>query len=93
MPRSCVEIPAPNASLTKAGSTPGMFGIGAKLEGGPEAAIGGPIGLIDEGDDILVDLNDNTLSCKQLEELDLRGVNCSSLIDLAPVASCPYVYR
>ena len=34
---------------------------------GPEAAIGGPIGLIEQGDDILVDLNDNTLSCKQLE--------------------------
>ena len=34
---------------------------------GPEAAVGGPIGLIDQGDDILVDLNDNTLSCKQLE--------------------------
>ena len=34
---------------------------------GPEAAVGGPIGLIEQGDDILVDLNDNTLSCKQLE--------------------------
>ena len=35
---------------------------------GPEAAVGGPIGLIEQGDDILVDLNDNTLSCKQLED-------------------------
>merc|ERR1711991_241963 len=26
---------------------------------GPEAAVGGPIGLIEQGDDILVDLNDN----------------------------------
>ena len=35
---------------------------------GPEAAVGGPIGLIEQGDDILVDLNDNTLSRKQLED-------------------------
>ena len=35
---------------------------------GPEAAVCGPIGLIEQGDDILVDLNDNTLSCKQLED-------------------------
>ena len=35
---------------------------------GPEAAVGGPIGLIEQGDEILVDLNDNTLSCKQLED-------------------------
>ena len=35
---------------------------------GPEAAVGGPIGLIEQGDDILVDLNNNTLGCKQLED-------------------------
>ena len=35
---------------------------------GPEAAVGGPIGLIEQEDDILVDLNDNTLICKQLED-------------------------
>ena len=35
---------------------------------GPEAAIGGSIGLIEQGDDILLDLNYNTLSCKQLED-------------------------
>ena len=35
---------------------------------GPEAAVGGPIGLIEQGDEILVDLNYNTLSCKQLED-------------------------
>ena len=35
---------------------------------GPEAAVGGPSGLIEQGDDVLVDLNDNTLSCKQLED-------------------------
>ena len=35
---------------------------------GPEAAVGGRIGLIEQGDDILVDLNDNTLNCKQLED-------------------------
>ena len=33
---------------------------------GPEAAAGGPIALIEDGDDILVDLNKNELSCEQL---------------------------
>ena len=37
---------------------------------GPEAAIGGPIGLIQNGDEIIVDLNENTLSCTEL--LDLK---------------------
>ena len=32
---------------------------------GPEAAIGGPIGLLEEGDDITVDLNKNELNCDQ----------------------------
>jgi dihydroxy-acid dehydratase len=35
---------------------------------GPEAAMGGPIGLIEEGDQILVDLNTNELSCAQLDD-------------------------
>ena len=29
---------------------------------------GGPIGLLEEGDEITVDLNSNTLSCKQLDD-------------------------
>ena len=33
---------------------------------GPEAAIGGPIALIEEGDDIIVDLNKNEINCTQL---------------------------
>mgnify|MGYP001183303664 FL=1 len=33
---------------------------------GPEAALGGPIGLIEDGDEIIVDLNKNTLDCAQL---------------------------
>ncbi len=37
---------------------------------GPEAAIGGPIGLIQNGDEIIVDLNENTLICTEL--LDLK---------------------
>ncbi|NCF49873.1 MAG: dihydroxy-acid dehydratase [Bacteroidetes bacterium] len=35
---------------------------------GPEAAVGGPIGLIEEGDDITVDLNSNELNCVQLND-------------------------
>jgi len=35
---------------------------------GPEAAIGGPIGLIKEGDNITVDLNNNEINCEQLDD-------------------------
>ena len=35
---------------------------------GPEAAVGGPIGLLEEGDEITVDLNSNTLNCPQLDD-------------------------
>jgi len=35
---------------------------------GPEAALGGPIGLINDGDNIVVDLNQNTLTCTELED-------------------------
>ena len=38
---------------------------------GPEAAIGGPIGLIKNGDEIIVDLNVNTLSCTELLNLKI----------------------
>ncbi len=34
---------------------------------GPEAAVGGPIALIDEGDQIIVDLNKNEINCVELE--------------------------
>ena len=33
---------------------------------GPEAAIGGPIGLLENDDDIIVDLNTNEINCLQL---------------------------
>ena len=32
---------------------------------GPEAAVGGPIGLIEDGDTITVDLNHNTINCQK----------------------------
>ena len=35
---------------------------------GPEAAIGGPIGLLENDDDIIVDLNTNELNCVQLSD-------------------------
>ncbi len=35
---------------------------------GPEAAEGGPIALIEEGDNIKVDLNKNELNCEQLND-------------------------
>lgn len=38
---------------------------------GPEAALGGPIALIEEGDDIVVDLNINQLNCPALDDANL----------------------
>ena len=38
---------------------------------GPEAAVGGPIGLIEHGDDIIVDLNVNELNCMQLDNQNI----------------------
>jgi dihydroxy-acid dehydratase len=35
---------------------------------GPEAATGGPIGLLENGDTIEVNLNKNELNCKQLDD-------------------------
>ena len=35
---------------------------------GPEAAVGGPIGLLEDGDDIIVDLNVNQVNCPQLDD-------------------------
>ena len=35
---------------------------------GPEAAIGGPIALVEEGDEIIVDLNSNEINCIQLSD-------------------------
>jgi membrane dipeptidase len=35
---------------------------------GPEAALGGPIALIEDGDEIVVDLNTNTLTCTALND-------------------------
>lgn len=36
---------------------------------GPEAALGGPIAFIEDGDEIVVDLNTNELNCTQLSDL------------------------
>jgi len=39
---------------------------------GPEAALGGPIALIEDGDEIVVDLNTNELSCPVLDDAATR---------------------
>ncbi len=39
---------------------------------GPEAAIGGPIGLLENDDDIIVDLNTNELNCIQLSDPEIN---------------------
>ena len=38
---------------------------------GPEAYLGGPIGLVEDGDQIIVNLNDDTISCKELDDADV----------------------
>ena len=40
---------------------------------GPEAALGGPIALIEDGDEIVVDLNTNELSCPALDDAAVRS--------------------
>ena len=35
---------------------------------GPEAALGGPIALVQDGDEIIADLNKNELNCTQLSD-------------------------
>ena len=40
---------------------------------GPEAAAGGAIGLIENGDNITVDLNKNELNCEQLRDQEIYG--------------------
>jgi len=39
---------------------------------GPEAALGGPIALIEDGDEIVVDLNKNELNCTALGDAAIR---------------------
>ncbi len=39
---------------------------------GPEAYLGGPIALVEDGDTITVDLNTNTLVCSELSNLNIR---------------------
>jgi len=39
---------------------------------GPEAALGGPIALIEDGDEIVVDLNTNELNCPVLDDAATR---------------------
>jgi dihydroxy-acid dehydratase len=40
---------------------------------GPEAALGGPIALIEEGDEIVADLNTNELTCTALDDPAIRA--------------------
>ena len=35
---------------------------------GPEAALGGPIAFVEDGDEIVVDLNENTLTCPAIDD-------------------------
>ncbi|MEL6748492.1 MAG: dihydroxy-acid dehydratase, partial [Pseudomonadota bacterium] len=45
---------------------------------GPEAALGGPIALVEDGDEIIADLNDNTLTCTALNDPQVRAARQSA---------------
>ena len=40
---------------------------------GQEAAVGGPIGLLEDGDQVIVDLNSNELNCPQLDDPQIHA--------------------
>ncbi len=51
---------------------------------GPEAALGGEIGLIEDGDEIIVDLNTNELNCTELCDsliLEKRKLSWQKIVD------------
>lgn len=45
---------------------------------GPEAAIGGPIALIEDGDEIVADLNTNELNCPALDDPNTRAARTAA---------------
>ncbi len=49
---------------------------------GPEAALGGPIALIENGDEIVVDLNKNELICTALEDPATRDARMAAWNDV-----------
>ena len=40
---------------------------------GPEAALGGPIALVEDGDEVVVDLDANEINCPALDDADTRA--------------------
>ena len=44
----------------------------------PEAFLGGPIALIEDGDTIVVDLNTDTLSCAELDDADVASARAAA---------------
>ncbi len=51
---------------------------------GPEAAIGGPIALVENGDEIVVDLNTNEINCTELKDASVaqsRKENWQKIVD------------
>ena len=45
---------------------------------GPEAALGGPTALIQDGDEIVADLNSNELNCTQLSDPEVYGARMAA---------------
>jgi dihydroxy-acid dehydratase len=49
----------------------------------PEACLGGPIALIEDGDTIVVDLNNSSLSCEQLDDAEVHARRVAAWRDAA----------
>ena len=56
-------------------SLPIRFSTGTFTLGhvGPEAAVGGPIALIEDGDEIIVDLNTSEINCPALDDAETKA--------------------
>ena len=54
---------------------------------GPEAAIGGPIALVENGDEIEVNLNINQINCKQLQNTETYRARIEKWKRRSPVAA------
>src|SRR5256714_613196 len=67
IPALCRQRGIPIALMTDARFSGGSVGL-VIGHVSPEAALGGPIALIEDGDTIVVDVNDDTLDCAELDD-------------------------
>jgi dihydroxy-acid dehydratase len=49
---------------------------------GPEAALGGPIAFVEDGDEIIIDLNSNELNCNELSDPEILSARKAAWEDI-----------